>query len=149
MTTSQREQVMAALKARLATVSGLTVDRNLVDPLDPIPAGGAAVIYDGEPDDLIETIFSPPRYVYEATVDVEVAVRPKETADETRSDLDDLLAAIGAVINGGDRTLGGLAEWIEGGAPEFAVEREEGTERFEAATVPVVAQYVTSDPLGT
>ena len=147
---SAREQAVAALEARLKTVTGLTVERNRADPLDAIPAGGAAVLYDPpEPDELVETIFSPARYVLEATLDCEVAVRPGASAAATRTALDALLEAIGTAVNGGDRSLGGLAEWIEAGAAAFTVAREEGTERFEAALVPITVQYITSDPLGT
>ena len=60
--------------------------------------------------------------------------------------LDVLLVALSGVI-ATNRTLDGLAEWVEARSPEFQDEPIEGAASIRAATVQVMVRYFTSDPL--
>ena len=60
--------------------------------------------------------------------------------------LDVLLVALSGVITG-NRTLDGLAEWMEARSPEFQDEPIEGAASIRAATVQVMVRFFTSDPL--
>ena len=60
---------------------------------------------------------------------------------------DALCASIGAAI-AGDRTLGGLCDWIEAEAPQPVDLPIEGAAALKAAVIPVVLHYSTADPLG-
>jgi hypothetical protein len=57
-----------------------------------------------------------------------------------------LLVALSGVITS-NRTLDGLAEWVEARSPEFQDEPIEGAASVRAATVQVMVRYFTSDPL--
>ena len=59
---------------------------------------------------------------------------------------DVLTAAIGALL-AGDRTLGGLCDWIEAEAPEPADLPVEGATTIRAAILIVALHYTTDDPL--
>ena len=62
------------------------------------------------------------------------------------SDLDTLLGAIGGVI-AADRSLGGLAEWMESNAPAFIEEPIEGAPTVKMAQLSVMVRFATKDPL--
>ena len=54
--------------------------------------------------------------------------------------------ALSGVITA-NRTLDGLAEWVEARSPEFQIEPIEGAASIRAATVQVMLRFFTSDPL--
>jgi hypothetical protein len=60
--------------------------------------------------------------------------------------LDALLVNIGGIINA-NRTLDGLAEWVEARAPDYNEEPIEGAATVRAATVQVMVRFSTTDPL--
>ena len=47
-----------------------------------------------------------------------------------------------------DRSLGGLAEWLDWGAPKTSGLAIDGAAALRGATVPVTIHYGSSDPLG-
>ena len=59
---------------------------------------------------------------------------------------DALTASIGAVL-AGDRTLGGLCDWVEAEAPEPIDLPIEGATALKAAVIIVVLHYASPDPL--
>ena len=58
-----------------------------------------------------------------------------------------LLMAVGDAL-AGDRSLGGLAEWLEWEAPKTSGFAIDGAAALRGATVPVTIHYGSSDPLG-
>jgi hypothetical protein len=142
---SKREQVLDRLATKLKTLesTSLKVYRNLDKP-QQIPSGGMIVLRDGvagEP----EVLLSPLTYIYEQLVTVEVMVQNPDPAARDAL-LDVLLVALSGVITG-NRTLDGLAEWMEARSPEFQDEPIEGAASIRAATVQVMVRFFTSDPL--
>ncbi len=140
---SMREAAIAALHARLVTalasrhpaplvLRGETVPQRL-------PLGGLVVIRDGETVE--ETpILSPLAWAIEHRAEVEVVTT-------TGALLDALLVAIAAAITA-DRTLGGMVEWAQPGAPEFEDVEVEGAAAARAASVPVALFFtVAGSPL--
>ena len=67
-------------------------------------------------------------------------------ADSQGTSLDDLLMIIGNLIIG-NRTMSGLAEWMEPQAPDFLQEAIEGAPAIRAATVNVLIRFNTTSPL--
>ena len=105
---------------------------------------GMIIMRDGaseEPDVLL----SPLTYIYQHIVHVEVMVQDADSATRD-SELDTLLGAIGGVITA-DRSLGGLAEWVESNAPAFIEEPIEGAPTVKAAQLSVMVRFATNDPL--
>jgi hypothetical protein len=92
-----------------------------------------------------EVLLSPLTYIYEHLVTVEVLVQNPDPATRDAL-LDVLLVALSGVITS-NRTLDGLAEWVEARSPEFQDEPIEGAASVRAATVQVMVRYFTSDPL--
>lgn len=142
---SKREQVLDRLTTKLKTLESATlkVYRNLDKP-QQVLTGGMIVLRDGasaEP----EMLLSPLTYIYEHLAVVEILVQhPDPVARDAQ--LDALLVALSTVITA-NRTLDGLAEWIEARSPEFQEEPIEGAASIRAATVQVMLRFFTSDPL--
>ena len=141
---SMREQILKALFANLQALETTTVGvyRNQDKPqkID----GGMIIMRDGaseEPDVLL----SPLTYIYQHTVHIEVMVQDANYALRD-SDLDALLVSIGGIITG-NRTLSGLAEWVESNAPAFLEEPIEGAPTVKMAQLSVMVRFATSNPL--
>jgi len=142
---SKREQVLDRLFTKLKTLETATlkVYRNLDKP-QVVPSSGIVVLRDGVAQDP-EVLLSPLTYIYEQLATLEVMVQNPDPA--TRDTLlDTLLVALSGVITA-NRTLDGLAEWVEARSPEFQEEPIEGAASIRAATVPVMVRSFTSDPL--
>ena len=140
---SIREQILAALLTRLETVPDATVKREAPLP-ETVPSGGLIIMRDGDPGDP-EVILSPVTYLWEHQTEIEVILQ-RGASDESAA-LDTLLTAVGAAL-AGDRSLGGLAEWLEWGAPKTSGLAIDGAAALRGATVPITIHYGSSDPLG-
>lgn len=140
---SKREQVLQAVLALIAgALPGAEVKRNLAKP-ERIPAGGLVIIHDGDPGEP-EITLSPLTYLYTHRIPIEVAVHqpaaPREQA------LDAILGQIGAAV-AGDRTLGGLCDFLEAEAPATADVETTGALAGRWANAAIIAVYGTADPL--
>jgi hypothetical protein len=140
---SVREQILAALLARLETVPDATVKREAPLP-ETVPAGGLIILRDGDPGDP-EVVLSPVSYLWEHQTEIEVILQRGQ--DDDIAALDALLMAVRDVL-AVDRSLGGLAEWLEWGAPKTSGLAIDGAAALRGATVPVTIHYGSSDPLG-
>ena len=143
--TSKREQVLDRLATKLKTLetTSLKVYRNLDKP-QKIPSGGIVILRDGGGEEP-EVLLSPLTYIYEHLVTTEIMVQNPDPTIRN-STMDALLVGIGSVINA-NRTLDGLAEWIEARSPEFQEEPIEGAASIRTATVLIMVRFFTSDPL--
>jgi hypothetical protein len=142
---SKREQVLDRLATKLKTLESATlkVYRNLDKP-QQVPSSGMIVQRDGVSEEP-EMLLSPLTYIYEHLVTVEAMVQHPDPATRD-SLLDSLLASMGGVITA-NRTLDGLAEWVEARSPEFQEEPIEGAASIRTATVQVMVRFFTTDPL--
>ncbi len=140
---SIREQILAALLTRLETVPDATIKREAPLP-ETVPAGGLIILRDGDPGDP-EVLLSPISYLWEHQTEIEVILQRGQ--DDDSAALDALLMAVGDVL-AADRSLGGLAEWLEWGAPKTSGLAIDGAAALRGATVPLTIHYGSSDPLG-
>ncbi|WP_217430233.1 hypothetical protein [Sphingomonas bacterium] len=132
MPTALKDAIAAALP--LATVVGMSGDEDTPARID---AGGRVVVRSGDPGEP-EVDLSPLAYNYDQRISVELAAL-------TESALDDMLGAIGAVIEA-DRTLGGLCTWVDATAPETEEIYVAGGAPPRGANVIVTASYTTPHP---
>lgn len=141
---SKREQVLDAMKALLSSaLPNADVRRNLAKP-ERIPPGGLVVVRDGDPGEP-EVMLSPLVYVYSHRIPIELAAY--ETSSQTPEQvLDEMLGAIGVAVSG-DRTLGGLCDFIEAQAPSTDDVETAGARAGRWADAAIVAVYGTPDPL--
>ena len=137
---SRREQVLAALLARLQTLA-TPVLRGEVLP-ERIPTTGLIILRDGKPGEP-EVTLSPLTYFYEHRAELEVVIQAGAGRDAL---FDALTAEIGAVL-AADRTLGGLCDWVEAEAPEPVDLPIEGSAALKAAVITVVLHYASPDSL--
>ena len=142
--TSMREQVLDAVKALVASaLPDADVKRNLAKP-ERIAPGGLVIVRDGDPGEP-EVMLSPLTYIYTHRIPIEIAAY--ETSSQPREEvLDDLLGAIGSAV-AGDRTLGGLCDFIEAEAPSTDDVETAGARTGRWADASIVAVYGTTDPL--
>lgn len=138
---SVREQILAALLARLETIPAATVKREAPLP-ETVPPAGLIILRDGDPGDP-EVLLSPLSYLWEHQTEIEVIV--SRGADDATV-LDTLLVAVGQALSV-DRSLGGLAEWLDWGAPKTSGLAIDGAPALKGATVPVTIHYSSDDPL--
>ena len=141
---SMREQVLNNLHQKLDTLatSQITICRNPDKPQKV--EGGLIIMRDGsaeEPDVLL----SPLTYIYQQLVNIEVIVQNVDSGARD-SLLDSILVSIGGIINA-NRSLDGLAEWVEANAPAFIDEPIEGAASLKAAQFTIMIRFFTSDPL--
>ena len=135
-----RETILAALHTRLSALSA-TALRGEVLP-ERVPAAGLLILRDGEPGEP-EVTLSPLRYHYQHRAEIEAVVQgaARDTAFDT------LTVSIGTAL-AGDRTLGGLCDWVEAEAPQPVDLPVDGAASLKAAVIPVILHYSVSDPLG-
>jgi hypothetical protein len=105
-----RETILTALHARLQPLAALVL-RDEILP-ERIPPSGLIILRDGQPGEP-EVTLSPLRYHYQHRAELEVVV---QAGTGRASAFDSLIAAIGEALEG-DRTLGGLCDWVEPEAP--------------------------------
>jgi len=137
---TSRENVLAALRARLLPLAALTL-RDEVLP-ERIPVAGLIILRDGQPGDP-EVTLSPLRYHYQHRAELEVVV---QAPNGRATAFDSLIAAIGTALET-DRTLGGLCDWVEPEAPTSIDLPIEGAAALKAAVITVVLHYTTTGPL--
>ncbi|PKP68829.1 MAG: acyl-CoA transferase [Alphaproteobacteria bacterium HGW-Alphaproteobacteria-5] len=135
-----REIILQALHARLLALPATAV-RGEVLP-ERVPAEGLLILRDGEPGEPDVTL-SPLLYHYQHRAEIEAVV---QGADRDGT-FDALCASIGTTL-AGDRTLGGLCDWVEAEAPRPVDLPVEGAASLKVAVIPVVLHYTTADPLG-
>lgn len=141
MPTSGAEAIMSALHSLLSGGLTPTVLRNEVVPQE-VPADGLVILRDGEAEE-VEVTFSPLTYHYDHIAEVEVFVQGT-TGRETGFDA--IRQEIGAAL-AGNRTLGGLCDWIEGQQPRMDDLPVAGGKTLKAAVVPISLIYGLTDPL--
>lgn len=142
---SKREQILSALHTKLKTLetAKLKVYRNLDKP-QKVVEDGVIILRDGESAEP-EVLLSPLTYIYEHFVSLEVMVQHPDQAMRD-SVVDALLGSIGGIITS-NRSLDGLAEWMEARSPDFNDEPIEGAPTIRAATLQVMIRFFTADPL--
>jgi hypothetical protein len=140
---SIREKILSALLARLETVPAATVKREAPLP-ETVPAGGLIILRDGDPGDP-EVVLSPVTYLWEHQTEIEIILQRGQ--DDDSAALDALLMTVGDAL-AADRSLGGLAEWLDWGAPKTSGLAIDGAAALRGATVPVTIHYASPDPLG-
>jgi hypothetical protein len=140
---SVREHILTALLAQLETVPDATVKREAPLP-ETVPVGGLIILRDGDPGDP-EVVLSPVTYLWEHQTEIEIILQRGQ--DDDSAALDALLMTVGGAL-AADRSLGGLAEWLDWGAPKTSGLAIDGAAALRGATVPVTIHYGSSDPLG-
>lgn len=141
---SKRETILNAIVLRIAAaLPNADVRRNLAKP-ERIPPGGLVVVRDGDPGEP-EVMLSPLVYVYSHRIPIELAAY--ETSSQPPEQvLDEMLGAIGVAVSG-DRTLGGLCDFIEAQAPSTDDVETAGARAGRWADAAIIAVYGTPDPL--
>lgn len=140
---SHREQVMQAFVTLVRNaLPAAEVQRDAPWPTRAEP-GGLVIVRDGDPG-APEECFSPAAFTYRHEIELEV-FGPAGT-EERHEVLDAMLVDLGVAIVG-DRSLGGLCQWLEAGAPAPDDVVTANGQPLRAAIVPVIAEYTTSNPL--
>jgi hypothetical protein len=139
----RREQVMAALFARLETIVGPVVRRNEALPI-AVPEAGLIILRDGEPGEADITL-NPRTEYYSHRAELEVFVTPL-VGGGGEALLDALMEQVAEAL-ADDRSLGGLAEYLALGAAAIEALVIEGAAPILAARLPVLVEYLVSDPL--
>ncbi len=142
---SKREQVLGKLLTQLKIIESATlkVYRNMDKP-QAVPNGGLVMMRDGDPPEP-EVLLSPLTYIYEHYVTLEVLIQDAVPASRD-SKMDTVLVNIGTVLTA-NRTLDGLAEWVEPSAPDIIEDPIEGAATVRSASVRVMVRYATTNPL--
>ena len=142
---SKREQVLAALFARIEAGLAAAVRRNEALP-ERIPTEGLVIVRDGEPGEPDVTL-NPRTEFYSHRVGIEALIaRLPDRSGEAA--LDALVAGVAAAL-ATDPSLGGLAENLRLGPPETSTLVIEGATPILAAQLIVTVGYLVEDPLGS
>jgi hypothetical protein len=136
---SRLEAILSALMVKLERDMGLKVLRN--SPLPTFGPTGVLILHDGDPGDP-EVTMSPLlyHYIHEAELDV-------FTQGENRqARFEEIKTGLAALLDE-DRTLGGLCDWIEAGAPVPEDIHTQGAAVVKSAAIALRIHYATPDPL--
>ena len=141
---SQRENAIGALFAVLDQLSlGTAVKRNAALP-ERISDHAMAILRDGEMGEP-EVSLSPLTYRWQHQVAIEMFVADAD-ASSRDARMDGLLTELATLIEA-DRTLGGVVEYAEIGAPKFDELTPDGSSGIKACLLPVVLHYSSAGPL--
>ncbi|MDP1526413.1 MAG: hypothetical protein Q8M20_11430 [Rhodocyclaceae bacterium] len=141
---SQREQAIGALFAVLGQLSlGTLVKRNAALP-ERIADHAMAILRDGEMGEP-DVSLSPLTYHWQHQVTIELFVAdPEASVRDAR--MDGLLTELATLIEV-DRTLAGVIEYAEIGAPKFDELAPDGSSGIKACLLPVLLHYSSAGPL--
>lgn len=142
--TSKREQILVALQTKLETLESAYVKVYRNEDKPQKVDGGLVILRDGESEEP-EVMLSPLTYIYQHSAHIDIMVQNGDSAARDKQ-LDALLVSIGGIITA-NRTLGGLAEWMEASAPTFIEEPIEGAGGVKMAQLLVLVRFFTTDPL--
>lgn len=144
---TKREEVLQALLALLQGISGPIVARNIEVPTE-VPEGGLIILRDDAAGDRVEpeTILSPLTYIHTHLAEIEVLAPGRDGAERDAA-LDALLDAIDGAI-ASNRTLGGLADWVQLLRPDTSELAIEGAAADKGAVIPVEITYASASSLG-
>lgn len=124
-------------------IPDITVLRNAVVPT-AIPENGLIILRDGDIGEP-SLIFSPPRYAYYHQAVLEVMVQNGD--DDTRdAQLDALLVQVGHALQQPFAPDDGI-DCCRIGSLELTTEPIEGAATLKIAHVPIIVEYVTTNPL--
>ena len=141
---SQRESAIGALFAVLGQLSlGTTVKRNAALP-ERVSDHAMAILRDGEMGEP-EVSLSPLTYHWQHQVAIELFVADTDAAARDAR-MDGLLTELAGLIEA-DRTLGGVIEYAEIGAPKFDELAPDGSSGIKACLLPVMLHYSSAGPL--
>ena len=140
---SRREEALAGLFGRLQTIPQATVKPNEALPL-AVPSAGLIIVRDGDPGEPDITL-NPVHLYYRHQAEIEAFVTPL-VGGGGEALLDTLIEAVADAL-AADRSLGGLVENMSLDAPSIETLVIEGAAPILAARVPVVIEYLVSDPL--
>ena len=138
-----RETIVTALLAALAT-TGSTVSRDASRP-ETVPAAGLLILREGN-GDLADITLSPTTYHYRHAMLIELYAGDTSQPERV-STIDALLTAVrGSLI--ADRSLGGIADWIEiADTVLLAEDAGEGVVPVRQALVTIHIHYHAADAL--
>ncbi len=144
----KRVAVLAAVKEMIAQalpgadVRGMSVEESRPARVSPL---GMVIVRSGDPG-TPEVDLSPPTYWWEHRIPIEMAAyeTPNVTAQIA---LDTMIGAIDAVMRG-DRTLGGLAIYLDAEPPADGEIEKTGAESIGWADFAIIVSYSTDSPLG-
>lgn len=139
---SKREQVLAALFARLDTELPATVRRNEALP-ERVPAAGLVILRDGDPGEPDVTL-NPRTEFYQHRIEIEALVT-REVGGSGEAALDELVQATAATL-ALDPSLGGLAENLRLGPPEVSTLVIDGAVPLLSARLLLTVEYLTAPP---
>ncbi len=142
--TSTREYAIVMLFGQLrCALPDIMILRNVVVPTT-IPSEGLIILRDGDMGEP-SMILSPPRYAYYHHVALEVIVQQADD-DKREAQLDDLLIKVGEALQQPFPADDGI-DCCRVGELELTTEPIEGAATLKIAHVPIIVEYVTTNPL--
>lgn len=142
---SKRERIVEAVVTLVqGALPGVKVQRNADKP-ERIPSSGVVIVRDGEAGEPEEITLSPLTYSYAHRVAIEAAVLANST-ESRELRLDAILGAISSAV-AENRTLGGLADFVEVSAPMTDDLEADGALSPRWASFDLVVHFATTDPL--
>jgi hypothetical protein len=139
---SVRNNCIAALEATIRAAVTVPVTRDETRARKPT-VGGLILLREGE-GEIEQVIMSPLYYQMRHTVPVVLMVPHTTTIAAARATMDALMVSVHAAIVG-NRTLGGVAEWVQPNPPSFEEEEQDGAGAMLAALLPVEIQFTAPD----
>ena len=135
--------IINILYKKLDKLNGVQTRKNVVIP-QKIPPEGMIILRSGKCD-IIETILSPVSYVLELRSELEILVQ--DVNDDKR--YNQMLKIVKKVSDclKDDFSLGGTVDYLHTEPPEYSDENIDGAPPIRIASIPIIIEFVSNNPL--
>lgn len=131
------------LYKKLDKLNGVQTRKNIVIP-QKIPPEGMIILRSGKCE-IVETILSPVSYILELRPELEILVQ--DINDDKR--YNQMLKIVKKVSDclKDDFSLGGTVDYLHTEPPEYSDENIDGTPPIRVASIPIIIEFVSNNPL--
>lgn len=135
--------IINLLYKRLERLKDVQIKKNIVIP-QKIPPEGIIILRSGKCE-IVETILSPVSYVLELRPELEVLVQDMDD-DNRHNQMSKIIKKVSDCLKS-DFSLGGNVDYLHTEPPEYSDENIDGAPPVMVASVPIIIEFVSNNPL--
>jgi len=135
--------IINLLYKKLERLKDVQIKKNVVIP-QKIPPEGIIILRHGKCE-IVETILSPVSYVLELRPELEVLVQGMDD-DHRHNQMSKIIKKVSDCLTS-DFSLGGNVDYLHTDPPEYSDENIDGAPPIRVASIPIIIEFVSNNPL--
>ncbi len=143
MENSSVTNIINLLYKKLERLKDVQIKKNVVIP-QKIPPEGIIILRHGKCE-IVETILSPVSYVLELRPELEVLVQGMDD-DHRHNQMSKIIKKVSDCLTS-DFSLGGNVDYLHTDPPEYSDENIDGAPPIRVASIPIIIEFVSNNPL--